>query len=167
MASHNSPRWCPMCPSLSESEISGTADQEKPVTELVAGASWPTPYWRRLHDSAPLLLAPCLTYALAFTAGILFDHYFSPVPAWCLFAAGIGLVAWLLSCMGKRSAIQVGYLCLLLVGLGAAHHHFALTDDGPEDICRLCGERSQLSGAGHHRTRKPKFSKFRRITTQP
>lgn len=128
-----------MCPSLSEGEIA--ADLTKPSAGGNESQSWPTPYWRRPHDLAPLLLSPCLIYAFAFTAGILFDHYYSPAPRWCLLVAAIGLIAWLFSCLGKRSAIQVGYLCLLLAGLGAAHHHLALTDEGPEDIGRLGDER--------------------------
>src|SRR3954447_19550117 len=142
MASHTFPPWCPMCPSPTDS--TGTAVQFEPLlTEGSGSRHWPTPYWRRSPDAAYLLSAPCLAYAFACTAGILFDRYFSPAAAWCLFAAVIAFAAWLFTLLGKRSVLQVGYLCLILAALGSLHHHFAVADDGPLDVCRLGEERSR------------------------
>ncbi|HEV8058962.1 MAG TPA: DNA internalization-related competence protein ComEC/Rec2 [Gemmataceae bacterium] len=88
-----------------------------------------------------MLLAPCVPYALAFTIGLLVEHFAQPRLAWSLLVSGIGVVAWFLAGLGRRPALQFGYVCLVLAGLGAAHLHFWLSDEGPEDICRLTDER--------------------------
>jgi competence protein ComEC len=132
-----------MCPSSTEGASTGAIDSHKPAPVVNEAKSWPTPYWRRSVDAVPLSAAPCLTYALAFTLGILLDHVFSPPPTWPLVVVALGFVAWLVAWFGKRATLQVGYLCLMLSGLGAAHHHAALMDRGPEDISRLCDDRAR------------------------
>ena len=101
---------------------------------------------RRLIGAGPKILPrccsrACVPYALAFTIGLLVEHFAQPRLAWSLLVSVIGIVAWFLAGLGRRPAWQFGYVCLILAGLSAAHLHLWLSDEGPEDICRLTDER--------------------------
>ena len=116
------------------------------------------------------MLAPCVPYALAFTFGILVDHFFEPRLAWTFLVAGIGGFAWLITRVGRPSALQMGYVCLVIASLGAAHHHVWLSDEGPEDICRLTDERSrpvQVRGFIEQEPIEVQPSRSDQLRTQP
>ncbi len=131
-----------MCPLSSDEAGPAAADNEFQVaTQTKNLPVSPIPYWRRYGDAVPLHVAPCVLYAAAFTLGILVDRLADPRPLSGFLVAGAGAIAWLLARLLTRPVLQVAGICLVLGGLGAAHHHLWLMDEGPSDICRLTDER--------------------------
>ena len=111
-----------MCPSSNEGALATPAASDIGASAAPRLAVPPTPYWLRSDAPVPLMLAPCVLYALALTLGILVDHFFEPRLAWTFLGAGIGVFAWLISRMGRHSSCiqDRAMLCLICRSLGAA-----------------------------------------------
>src|SRR4051812_38117042 len=68
---------------------------------------------------------PLVPVALAGTAGIVYDRFWSPPLAATLTLAAAGLAAWLLQVLTeRRPGLALAYLLLTFVPLGAAYHHY-------------------------------------------
>jgi competence protein ComEC len=69
--------------------------------------------------------APLVRAAVAFTAGIVYDRFFSPALFASLTLAFVCLLAWLIVFLThRRPGLAVCYLVLAFAPLGAAYHHY-------------------------------------------
>src|SRR5262245_25371270 len=66
--------------------------------------------------------APLVPVALAGTAGVILDRYFSiPLPV-SLVGAVVALAAWAAARLGRSNGLPLVYLAAAIVALGAAYH---------------------------------------------
>jgi competence protein ComEC len=81
--------------------------------------------------------APLFPVALAVTAGIVLDRYFSPSIHASLLALAAGLVAWLASLRAGGRGLPLLYLAVAGVAFGAAYHHFRRDVYPADDIATV------------------------------
>jgi competence protein ComEC len=78
--------------------------------------------------------APLVPIALAATAGIVLDRYQTLPVAVSLTVALVALVAWAMTRLGNQRGLDVVYLGLCCLALGAAYHHAHRNLYHPNDI---------------------------------
>ena len=68
--------------------------------------------------------APLVPAALAYTAGIVLDHYAAVPFAVSLLLMLGGLAGWLVASLSKRTRLPLVFLALAGMAFGAAYHHY-------------------------------------------
>jgi competence protein ComEC len=67
--------------------------------------------------------APLLPVASCWTIGIILDRYFQLPISFSFLVALLGLVSWLLACLGQASGGRLPFLLVSCAALGATYHH--------------------------------------------
>src|SRR5438094_851647 len=103
----------------------------------------PRPFLRApLADS--VWRAPLVPVALAFSAGILLDRFWSLPLVGSLFAAVVMLAAWTATLAGRSRGLPLVYMALALVAIGSAYHHFRCDTVSTDDISLLVDEEPKV-----------------------
>jgi competence protein ComEC len=88
----------------------------------------------RKRHSPSVWEAPLVPAALAVTSGIVLDRVFTiPLPV-SLLGAVLGIIAWGITGLGRRTGLPLLYLALSAVAQGAAYHHWQRDSYAPDDI---------------------------------
>jgi competence protein ComEC len=117
----------------------------QPATTLVAPIQHPpgkSPGYYSPNSS--VWRAPLIPVALAFTAGIVIDRYWSIPLLFSLGAVPLCLAAWVFASLGRNKAAALPYLWLAITAIGAGYHRFHQSSFRDTDIGNYAAEEPRL-----------------------
>lgn len=88
--------------------------------------------------------APCVPIALAIATGIIFDRYLSLAPTTLIWSFLVLFACWLVAYRRRFQTISTASLFVLLMTLGALHHHRHWFDRAQDDVEQLLSGDRQL-----------------------